>query len=409
VTQLALIQSDKDKPQTQLVDLSGFESYYSLLRALVAVQDEASFYERLRVLLILARWQDDPPTVITLARVLAISPDALSPTLNVLRSSGWLRENDDERHYSLSDQGRILIILLQLLAQPWQEGDVSSIAMHLYGAAEDLGLRHDLLSAQFETVLSTLEERARKIETALSAEDTRIVSGRLHESRRDVQIAHKALELRQRGAIAPDDYAQSQRMHQALSKISEYTARLDVRYQKLLARDLLAQGLVTLGDIHEWARHASLEELAESILPHLQLPFLSIWAIPEFALVDSALEVAGKVARSAKTHPPHPVPLESLPPPTTIDEIKQKLHRKQEELRIHLRTVDPLPLSEWVDQKNWDEAVIHFISSLDPELHQSSIPVYLQLDSQGNLDLDLKHAAEAVTVGRLSLEELKNE
>ena len=409
MAQLQLLPQDKEKSPASSVDLAGFETYYSLLRALVSVQDESTFYERLHVLLTLSRWQEDPPAVHTLARGLGVSPEALSPTLNVLRAAGWLRENEDERHYVLSDQGRILIIFLQLLAQPWQEGDVSSIATHLYGAAEELGLRRDLLSAQFETVLSTLEERARKIESALNAEDTRIVSDRLRESKRDVQIARKALELRQRGATAPDDYAQSQRMHQALSKISEYTARLDVRYQKLLARDLLAQGLVTLGDIHEWARQASLEELAESILPFLQFPFLSIWSTPDYAMIDSALALAGSLGRAVKTRPPHPVPLESLPPPTALDEIKQRLHRKQKELRIYLHEIDPLPLSDWVDQEGWDEAVIRFISSLDSELHQSSAPVYLQLDQEGKLDLNLKHAAESVTVGRLSLEELTNE
>jgi hypothetical protein len=126
-------------------------------------------------------------------------------------------------------------------------------------------------------------------------------------------------------------------------------------------------------------------------------------------MIDSSLALAGSLGRAVKTRPPHPVPLESLPPPTALDEIKQRLHRKQEELRIYLQEIDPLPLSDWVDQEGWDEAVIRFVSSLDSELHQSSAPVYLQLDQEGKLDLNLKHAAESVTVGRLSLEELTNE
>ncbi|MBK8129469.1 MAG: hypothetical protein IPK53_11425 [bacterium] len=160
----------------------------------------------------------------------------------------------DDRRYSLSIHGRMLITLLQLLAQPWQEGDVTAFAAHLYEAADSLGVRQDLLNAQFELVLTTLEERARQLETMLESEDTQLVRARLGQSEQDVKIARKALELRQQKAVPAEAYEAVQRLHTAISNLSNLAARLNQRYQKLLARDLLAQGGVTLGDILAWAR-----------------------------------------------------------------------------------------------------------------------------------------------------------
>lgn len=404
MSQLELILREKDYLPPTAVDVSGFENFYPLLRALVAVMGVDTFYERLRVLLVLSRWQDDPPTVHTLARGLAVSSDALSQTLTILRSAGWLRANEDDRHYALTEQGRILIILLQLLAQPWEEGDITAFATQLYGAADSLGVRRDLLRAQFETVLSTLEERARKVDAALTAEDSQIVSRHLRDSKRDVQIAHKALELRQRGAAAEEDYEQAQRMHMAISQLSNGTAQLDIRFQKLIARDLLAQGLVTLGDILQWARQATLEEATQALLPFLNLPFLSIWSVPENALIESANALAGKTAPTKKNRPSGPVPLGTPPPTTSLDEIKQRIYREQAELRTKLGQNDPVPLSEWVDREEWADAVMRYVAALDPELRHARIPVYLHLNLEGQLDLNLRGAAETVTLGSLSLE-----
>ncbi len=402
MSQLSLPNDGQEQQASVRVDLSGFEGYYPLLRALVAVQNESTFYERLHVLLTLARWHEEPPSIQILARTMGVPIDTLPQSLNTLRQAGWLRGNEDDRHYTLTEQGRILIILLQFLAQPWQEGDVTAFATQLYGAADALGLRHDLLAAQFETVLATLEERARKVEEALDAEDTKTVSNRLRESNRDVRIARKALELKQQGATAQDDFDQAQRMHAAISRLTEATARLDIRFQKLLARDLLAQGLVTLGDILEWVREASTEECAKTILPFVKLPFLSIWAVSEFALVESACDVAGRAPSVGKARPPAPVPLGVPPNETAIDQIKQRIYREQEVLRTRLHDNDPLPLPEWVDEEAWQDAVMHFVAALDPELRHAASPVYARLDSEGKLDETLQGAAESVTAGSLS-------
>ena len=89
--------SSSDQEPPGLPDLSGFDAFYNLLRALVSVQDMANYHERLRILLLLARWQDDPPDVNTVARFIGTEPEAIAGTLGLLRSSGWLVDDRDVR------------------------------------------------------------------------------------------------------------------------------------------------------------------------------------------------------------------------------------------------------------------------------------------------------------------------
>lgn len=392
----------QSKP-TVPINLEGFERFYDLLRALVCVQDEATFYERLQILLQLARRQGEPPTIQTLARELAIS---LNPqTLSRLREAGWLVSGEDDRRYSLTAEGHLLIVLLQMLAQPWAEDDISAVAVRVYEAAEALGVGAELLRAQFDQVLSILEQQALEIEQAIEAEDTALVESRLHQSKQNVQMAEKALELRKRGATSPDDYEQVQRMHRIISSFSQASPRLENRYKKLLARDLLAQGAVTLGDILAWAQEAEDKELGQTLWPHLKWPYLPLWDIPEVALLDAAYELEGKTRSDRRLPLPMPTPLTELPASATLDEIKQQLYRTQEQLRQHLKKrEDPLPLSKWVAQDVWEKAVAHFVAALDPQLRNSSEPVYLQLETNGYLEETLEQIVHKVTQGQLSLQ-----
>lgn len=395
--------SSSDQEPPGLTDLSGFDAFYNLLRALVSVQDMANYHERLRILLLLARWQDDPPDVNTVARFIGTEPEAIAGTLGLLRSSGWLADDRDVRRYSLSAHGRILITFLQFLAQPWAEGDETTVSAELYDTAEKLGLRQDLLAAQFANVLSSLEEHARQMDTALTSESVDIVSKVLQYSRQDMRLAHRALELREKGATLPEAYGQVQRMHGLISHMMNLAGQLETRYKRLLTRDLLAQGAVTLGDIMAWARAASDAELAESLQPHIHVPLKQVWAFPETAILDAGADLAGRPPRAAtRTRPPAPVAHDSFQSMPDIDDIKQQLFRAQALLLEHLHLTDPLPLDRWVDQAVWETAVVHFAAALDPELRRASEPVYLTLDAEGKQVKSESAAIVAVTQGELS-------
>ncbi len=97
MSQLKLPQKKSRSSPALLPDVSGFGIFYPLLRVLVAVQDQATFYERLRILLLFARWQGDPPTVHTIAKSLGTESSVLAQTLHKLRSAGWLISGEDDR------------------------------------------------------------------------------------------------------------------------------------------------------------------------------------------------------------------------------------------------------------------------------------------------------------------------
>ena len=401
MTQLSLIQKSGRETAIPSTDLTGFARFYPLLRVLTATE-EGSFYERLQLLLTLAQWPGEPPTLAEVARPFATPAEKIAQTLSLLRRAGWLVSGVDDRRYSLSAPGRMLITLLQLLAQPWQEGDVTAFAAHLYEAADSLGMRQDLLHAQFELVLTTLEERARQLETILESEDAQLVRARLGQSEQDVKIARKALELRQQKAVAAEAYEAVQRLHTAISRLSNLAARLNQRYQKLLARDLLAQGGVTLGDILAWAREAEEDEIATTLCPFLLLPYLPLWSLPEMAMLDASVEIDGRPPTSYHAPVPQPQPIPELPPTVDLDEIKQLLYQKQALLRYRLEEQDPLPLPQWVDEADWQTAVVHFAAALDPALMEMETAVYLHLDEQGALETDVA-VIQAISKGLLSL------
>lgn len=384
------------------IDLDGFASFYALLRALVAGQGEETFYERLRILLCLARWPSNPPTVMDLSRVLGQEVKPLAATLSTLRTGGWLLGGTDDHHYKLAPQGRILITILQLLAQPWTEAEAAPVATQIYAAAEYLGVKADLLRAHFEAVLSTLEERTAQINMALEAEDTILVKSRLSESLRNTQLGQQVLGLRHKGAVSPDEHQQVQRMHAVLSDLSHVSANLEIRYQALLTRDLLAEGGVTLGDIMDWAREATTEEMAETIGAFTRSPYLPLWSLPEMAFSDGQEALLGHVVQHRRLQLPKPEPLGEIPPTASISSIKQRIYSLQETLRHRLQDQDPLSLSAWVQHPEWSEAVLHFIAVLDPELQQLSPPIFLYLDAGGQVDVLAEGAVQAITVGAIS-------
>lgn len=398
--QLELLTEQQQK--ATVTDLSGFAPYYALFRALAAGHSETTFYERLEVLLLLARWSSAPPTALDLGRALGKPPEALSSTLSVLRSAGWLVSGVDDRRYSLAPQGRILIALLQLLAQPWAEDAVAPVATQIYAAAESLGVRADLQRAHFETVLSVLEERTEQIITATGAEDTALVESRLNESRRNTKLGQQALKLRREGAVSPDDHLQAQRMHSVLSRLSHASGELELRYQALLTRDLLAEGGVTLGDILDWAREAEDDEMAEAISPFIHDPFQPVWSLPEAAFVAGGETLLGHAVSRRNTRLPKPVPISEISPTAHIDVAKQRIYQVQEELKRRLAKSDPLSLVAWVAHDSWSDAILRFIAAFDSGLRDLDPAIFLHLDEQGRLDYCTNEAVEAITVGRLS-------
>jgi len=262
-------------------ELRGFERLYGLLAGLTSSRSEQSFYERLQVLLLLARWQGGPPTLREIGRQLPIPLEALSSHLQRLRAANWL--TDDERYYQLTTHARILAFVLQIVAQPWQESDSVAVVTQLYAAAssQELELGPALL---FQEVVSTLEESIRRLQQVLTVEQTSLVQEQHQESRRNVRMAEMALELRERGAV-DHDFVAAARMHYAISTLSDLSGQLEQRHLSLLERDLLSSGQITLGDIQAWAQDTDDGLVASCISPFLQMTFLS----PGFSRKDAFL------------------------------------------------------------------------------------------------------------------------
>jgi Mn-dependent DtxR family transcriptional regulator len=75
-----------------------------------AEESELSFAD-VRLLLALAAKMDDGPAAVTeLAEMAGFSPDVAYPATHRLRGRGYLRE--EGRHYSLSQQGKELVAML---------------------------------------------------------------------------------------------------------------------------------------------------------------------------------------------------------------------------------------------------------------------------------------------------------
>ena len=102
----------EESEQAYLVpeDIRGFERLFPLLRGLVAGTDESYSFERLRLLLLLARWSGTPPTIREMCRHLHLPLARLSSHVQRWRATHWL--TNEERSYQLSTHGRLLIFVL---------------------------------------------------------------------------------------------------------------------------------------------------------------------------------------------------------------------------------------------------------------------------------------------------------
>jgi hypothetical protein len=389
-------------PGTVPPELSGFDRIFPLLKVLGNVHSATTFYERMLILLTLARWEGgEPPTANDLARRTSLSLEALSWSLQKLRAAGWL--GGDDRRYTLTPHGRILMFMLRIVAQPWEEGDTSAVVAQMYAAAssEDVGLGPSLL---FDTVVSTIEERVRQLIGILALDTTEAVGQRLKESARDVRMAQRALELRKDGTIGDEDFTQIHRMHTAVSQLSEVSGKLDSRYLQLLARDLLAQGQVSIGDITNWMLEATEDERASILWPHLQLPIIGAWGVPEQVIFAAAADVAGRPERPVFRQVPPARPMDigapHLPRHPTRDRALL-----QTQLRQHLQQQPvPLAIREWVNQPSWPEAIAHLVAMVDPQLSEDATPIFLHPDSRGRLESLDDGPVAAITSGVLSLE-----
>ena len=178
-----------------------FEHLYSLLRSLIVVQNISSFYERIEILLLLAQWAGEPLTMREMSRHITLPLDQLSTHVSRLRSGGWLRNED--RFYSLTTSGRLLIFVLRLIAQPWQDTDTVAVIAQLYNAAssQELGLGPEQF---FEEVVAAIEASLRRLRRATSAERTSLIGQYHEEATRNVRMADMALTLRQQSVIDRD-------------------------------------------------------------------------------------------------------------------------------------------------------------------------------------------------------------
>jgi hypothetical protein len=388
---------------TDAQEIAGFSEYYPLLYGLVGGQGEDVFHIRLRLLLLLARWHGSAPTSLEMARELGLSAADLTYQLGVLRSSGWLTEGESIRRYTLTMRGRILIGFLQFVAQPWTSHDLTGVSALQYEMADRLGMRPDLVRAQFETTLSVLEERIHEIDSARASENTEAVGNLVRSSKHDVKIARDALKQYERSNGALRAYGHAQRMHAAISRLSRGTAEISSHYKDLVTRDLLSEGMVTLGDMLDWLRSANLAEVADALHDHLWLPFESIWAVQEAAILDSGLALANQLAPLIHGSLPDPVAFAAYDPTPVNESARGKIEAAQRLLRERLALAPEQRLADWVDEPTWDAAVLHFEAVLDPLLSEAVVPVVMTMDPDGHLDDGLSGVVALVSAAMLRL------
>lgn len=406
LTLLTVTDTEEEVPTPLIAadaELAGFAPFYPMLRTLVAVQEPGTFFERVRILLALLRWPGVPPDITALVRALYLPQDVLARTLGLFRRDGWFRDDGDERHYALNFRGRILASTLQVLAQPFTEGDASPLATGIYLLADEMGARPELLGGLFDAAVASLEDSAREMEALFESEDAALVAARLRASKRDQKMAAQALDLREQGAVTNDQVEQVQRMHKAIVHVAEATHHLNKRQQELIARDLLARDLVTLSDIVAWAQQATLEELANAVVGNMHLPINPVWAGTERQLIESSIEVSGREPTAPRARVPKPLPVALGDIGQEISEARRQLLRAQIELRAQLADSDPLRLPDWVDRPTWDSSVLRFLAGTDPDLSKDPAdPVHLTADPHGRLATELHGAVAAVTEARLS-------
>jgi hypothetical protein len=393
----------EEDEQTLPTDVQGFERLLLLLRGLVAGTDESHSLERLRLLLLLARWSDAPPTIREMSRHLHLPLERLSSHVQRLRTTHWL--TNEERSYQLSVHGRLLIFVLQMIAQPWQDGDSVAVITQLYAAAssQELGLGPELF---FEEVVTAIEESLRRLRRAVNAERTPLVGQFHEESSRNLRMADMALTLRQQG-VAEHDFAAVSRMHQALSALTALSGQLEQLHLSLLERDLLTSGQVTLGDIQTWASQTADFACASMIAPYVQSSIPQPWFLSEGKLVAAEQDIAGRQGTISYQKTPPAQRFRTLPVQGVPDPHHERLYALQGQLRQLLYgSEEDLPLSIWVNRPEWCEALLSLIATLDPLLRRGHEPVYLQLNSAGHLVTLEEGAAQQVSEGVLSLQEV---
>ncbi len=365
-------------------ELRGFERLYGLLAGLTSSRSEQSFYERLQVLLLLARWQGGPPTLREIGRQLPIPLEALSSHLQRLRAANWL--TDDERYYQLTTHARILAFVLQIVAQPWQESDSVAVVTQLYAAAssQELGLGPALL---FQEVVSTLEESIRRLQQVLTVEQTSLVQEQHQESRRH-------------------DFVAAARMHYAISTLSDLSGQLEQRHLSLLERDLLSSGQITLGDIQAWAQDTDDVLVASCISPFLQMTIPQPWFLKEGRLLAAEEELAGRQKKATYQALPQAQQFHT----DTHAALADQYHRRLSELQGRLRQVlydypGGLPLAQWVNHEHWSEGLLRLIAVLDPILRAGVAPIVLQVHPSGRFLLLDGGSVKLVSDGLLSYKE----
>jgi hypothetical protein len=211
-----------------------------------------------------------------------------------------------------------------------------------------------------------------------------------------------ALDLRKQGAITPDQIDQVQRMHRAILHVSEAAHRLNRRQQELIARDLLAHDLVTLGDIMAWAQQTSINDMAAALAGHARLPFRLLYGGTERQIIESSIEVSGKEPTSGKIQLPTPLPVEKVNINSELSESRRPLHRAQAELRQALSENDPIFLPAWVDCEEWAAAITHFVAATDPNLDRGSDPIFFVAEPAGKLSAGAKGAMRLVSEGLIT-------
>jgi hypothetical protein len=337
-----------------------------------------------------------------------VSPGDLNGHLSNMRERGLIDDAGNPDFYELSWRGRSFIMLLHLLANPFGASDATALAKGFWELGQDVGLDAARLDDQFDMLVATLESRVRAMEAARGSDDTDHVRGCLVEAKRDRAIGLELLNVAQ----AQEDRGmwrlrQQQRMHTTIASTGTVSGQLEAHYRRLIRRDLITSGLVSVGDMLAWIQSASLEDLTDAVTPCLiAAPAEPLAEVSAEGLVQSILALADVSPDVAATRPPAPVPTPALSAEDVADQGLLAMLKLDARLRRQVREQGPTSLAGWVDRETWDEAVLHFLVASDPILETGNDAVRFVADPQADYDRNLKGGAVAlVTRARLSAEE----
>ena len=396
------MKNEKSVQLSLASELQDFAQLYNLLRALAAVQEEASFYERLHLLLLLARWTEAPLTLREIGRQVALPIERLSVHLARLRSTGWL--TDEDRVYTLSTHGRLLIFVLRLIAQPWGEKDSVPVLTQLYQAASSQELALGPEEPFFEYVVAAIEESLRRLRRSITAEQTTILGQYHQESMRNVLMADTALSLRQAGTGTENDDL-IERMHHAISALLTLSGQLEVRHLTLVERDLLTSGQVALGDVQSWAAHSDDYACAAIIASLVEHPIPQPSYIRSGKLLAAEAEVNNQPIAPVYRAVPTPQAFHSKDT-NSVDTGHHPFAHLHARMRQRVGQGTPeLSLAEWVNHPEWYTAVAHLLATLDSTLQDGNPPIYLHLSPNGTLTTLEQGAVLQVSDGIFSTKE----